>query len=75
MRVTIAGFGAGSDVVTRLPKIWPASGDIGVWTGLSETSLIAEFAFIGFAHLVNVAQEIRGEEPIPQLAISAASDI
>lgn len=54
-----AGFGAGSGVVTRLPEIWPASGDIAVWLGLSGTTLIAVFAFIGFEHLVNVAEEMK----------------
>lgn len=57
--IIIAGFGAGSDVVTRLPEILPASGDIGAWVGLSGTTLIAVFAFIGFEHLVNVAEEMK----------------
>lgn len=57
--IIIAGVGAGSGVVTRLPEIWPASGGIGVWVGLSGTTLIAVFAFIGFEHLVNVAEEMK----------------
>lgn len=57
--IIIAGVGAGSGVVTRLPEIWPASGDIGAWVGLSGTTLIAVFAFIGFEHLVNVAEEMK----------------
>ncbi len=57
--IIIAGVGAESGVVTRLPEIWPASGDIGVWVGLSGTTLIAVFAFIGFEHLVNVAEEMK----------------
>lgn len=57
--IIIAGVGAGSGVVTRLPELWPASGDIAVWVGLSGTTLIAVFAFIGFEHLVNVAEEIK----------------
>ena len=57
--IIIASVGAGSSVVTRLPEIWPASGDIGVWVGLSGTTLIAVFAFIGFEHLVNVAEEMK----------------
>ena len=57
--IIVAGAGAGSSVVTRLPEIWPASGDIGVWVGLSGTTLIAVFAFIGFEHLVNVAEEMK----------------
>lgn len=57
--IIAAGLGAGSDVVTRLPEILPASGDITVWVGLSGTTLIAVFAFIGFEHLVNVAEEVK----------------
>lgn len=57
--IIIAGFGTGSGVVTRLPEIWPALGDVGVWVGLSGTTLIAVFAFIGFEHLVNVAEEMK----------------
>ena len=57
--IIAAGLGVGSDVVTRLPEILPASGDIAVWVGLSGTTLIAVFAFIGFEHLVNVAEEVK----------------
>lgn len=57
--IIIAGVGAGSGVLTRLPEIWPASGEIGAWVGLSGTTLIAVFAFIGFEHLVNVAEEMK----------------
>jgi len=59
MLIIAAGFGVGSEVVTRLPEILPASGDIMVWVGLSGTTLIAVFAFIGFEHLVNVAEEMK----------------
>ena len=54
-----ARFGTGSGVVTRLPEMLPAPGDIAVWVGLSGTTLIAVFAFIGFEHLVNVAEEMK----------------
>jgi amino acid transporter len=57
--IIAAGLGTGSDVVTRLPEILPASGAIAVWVGLSGTTLIAVFAFIGFEHLVNVAEEMK----------------
>jgi len=57
--IIIAGVGAGSGIVTRLPEIWPASGDITMWVGLSGTTLIAVFAFIGFEHLVNIAEEMK----------------
>jgi amino acid transporter len=57
--IIAAGLGTGSDVVTRLPETLPASGAIAVWVGLSGTTLIAVFAFIGFEHLVNVAEEMK----------------
>lgn len=57
--IIIAGLGHGTDVVTRLPEIWPSSGDSAAWMGIAGTSLIAVFAFIGFEHLVNVAEEMK----------------
>ncbi len=57
--IVAAGFGQGSDVITRLPEAWPSSGDAAAWVGLSGTALIAVFAFIGFEHLVNVAEEMK----------------
>ena len=57
--IIIAGLGHGTDVVTRLPEIWPSSGDSTAWIGIAGTSLIAVFAFIGFEHLVNVAEEMK----------------
>ena len=59
MLIIAAGFRAGSGVMTRLPEILPASGDIALWVGLSGTTLVAVFAFIGFEHLVNVAEEMK----------------
>jgi amino acid transporter len=57
--IIVAGFGHGADVITRLPEIWPNAGDSAAWAGIAGTSLIAVFAFIGFEHLVNVAEEIK----------------
>lgn len=57
--IIVAGFGQGTDVVTRLPEIWPAAGDTRAWIGIAGTALTAVFAFIGFEHLVNVAEEIK----------------
>ena len=57
--IIIAGLGHGTDVVTRLPEIWPSSGDATAWVGVGGTALIAVFAFIGFEHLVNVAEELK----------------
>lgn len=57
--IIIAGLGEGTGVLTRLAEILPTSGDIGLWVGLSGTTLVAVFAFIGFQNLVNVAEEMK----------------
>ena len=57
--IILAGFGHGTDVVTRLPEIWPSAGDTAAWVGIAGTTLIAVFAFIGFEHLVNIAEELK----------------
>lgn len=57
--IIIAGFGSGSMLLTRLPEAWPGFDDMSAWVGLSSTTLIAVFAFIGFEHLVNVAEEMK----------------
>ena len=57
--IIAAGFGTGSGVVTRLPEILLTPSDVAAWVGLSGTTLIAVFAFIGFEHLVNVAEEMK----------------
>lgn len=57
--IIVAGLGHGTDVVTRLPEIWPSAGDTKAWVGIAGTALIAVFAFIGFEHLVNVAEEMK----------------
>ena len=57
--IIIAGLGEGTGVLTRLAEILPTSGDIGGWVGLSGTTLVAVFAFIGFQNLVNVAEEMK----------------
>ncbi len=57
--IIVAGLGHGTDVVTRLPEIWPSTTDSGAWIGLGGTALIAVFSFIGFEHLVNVAEEMK----------------
>jgi basic amino acid/polyamine antiporter, APA family len=53
-----AGLSQGSTLVTRLPEMWPGWGLSG-WTGVASTALIAVFAFIGFEHLVNIAEEMK----------------
>ena len=57
--IIVAGLGHGTDVVTRLPEIWPSAGDTTAWIGVAGTALIAVFSFIGFEHLVNVAEELK----------------
>ena len=57
--IIVAGLGHGADVVTRLPEVWPSAGDTAAWIGIGGTALTAVFAFIGFEHLVNVAEEIK----------------
>lgn len=57
--IIAAGFGTGSGVVTRLPEILLAPNDAAAWIGLLGTTVIAVFAFIGFEHLVNVAEEMK----------------
>ena len=37
----------------------PAASDLTIWVGLSGTMLIAVFAYTGFEHLVNVAEELK----------------
>lgn len=57
--IVAAGLLAGPDVVGRLPEMVPDLGDLAVWAGLSGTMLIAVFAYTGFEHLVNVAEELK----------------
>jgi APA family basic amino acid/polyamine antiporter len=57
--IIVAGLGHGMNVFTRLPEIWPSAGGINAWMGVAGTSLVAVFAFIGFEHLVNVAEEMK----------------
>jgi amino acid transporter len=57
--IIVAGLGCQTDVISRLPEIWPSTGDTTAWVGLGGTALIAVFAFIGFEHLVNVAEEMK----------------
>jgi basic amino acid/polyamine antiporter, APA family len=54
-----AGLFEGSSLVSRLPELWPAGTEVGAWTGIAQTSLLAVFAFIGFEHLVNISEEMK----------------
>lgn len=57
--IIISGLGLGADIFMRLPEVWPSLRDSSAWIGIAGTSLIAVFAFIGFEHLVNVAEEMK----------------
>lgn len=57
--IILAGLTRGTEVIVRLPEMWPAAYDTAAWAGLAGTSLIAVFAFIGFEHLVNVSEEMQ----------------
>lgn len=65
--IEIAGLllliGAGSfehgAFVERLPEMLPGFGDPSAWLAVGGTTIIAVFAFIGFEHIVNIAEELR----------------
>ena len=57
--IIAAGLWQGGEFVTRLPEMIPAAGDMAAWTSIGGTTLIAVFAFIGFEHLVNIAEEMK----------------
>lgn len=56
--VAAALFDSGP-LISRLPELWPAAGDLTAWTGVAQTTLLAVFAFIGFEHLVNISEEMK----------------
>ena len=53
-----AGFADGPEIVQRLPEMLPGA-DAAAWMSLGGTTLIAVFAFIGFEHIVNIAEEMK----------------
>lgn len=57
--IILAGMNRGSEVILRLPEMWPTMLDTAAWAGVAGTALTAVFAFIGFEHLVNVAAEMK----------------
>ena len=67
--IVVAGLKIGPAVVTRLPEMLPVTGDVAAWIGLSGTTLVAVFAFIGFEHLVNVAEELKDARRTLPLAL------
>src|SRR5690606_16957175 len=57
--ILTAGAGQDGDVITRLPEMIPSAFDSVAWAAIGGTTLIAVFAFIGFEHLVNIAEELK----------------
>ncbi|HWK65789.1 MAG TPA: amino acid permease [Rhizobiaceae bacterium] len=57
--IITAGAGQDGDVITRLPEMIPSAFDSVAWAAIGGTTLIAVFAFIGFEHLVNIAEELK----------------
>jgi len=53
-----AGLISEDAVLTRLPEMMP-TGDPASWMAIGGTAVIAVFAFVGFEHLVNIAEEIK----------------
>jgi amino acid transporter len=54
-----AGLSNGSTMVVRLPELVPSPTDVSAWVAVGGTTLIAVFAFVGFEHIVNVAEELK----------------
>ncbi|MBX4859316.1 hypothetical protein HJA86_04905 [Rhizobium bangladeshense] len=53
-----AGFSEGVGLIERLPEAWPG-GNPTAWVGVFGAAMIAVFSFIGFEHLVNIAEEMK----------------
>jgi amino acid transporter len=60
--IIAAGLLDSGPLISRLPELWPAVGDLTAWTGVAQTTLLAVFAFIGFEHLVNISEEMKDPE-------------
>ena len=56
--IIAAGLAQGPEIVQRLPEMVPPP-DTDAWVSLGGTTLIAVFAFIGFEHIVNIAEELK----------------
>lgn len=57
--IIAAGLAQGSELFVRLPELVPSADDQAAWLSLGSTTLIAVFAFIGFEHVVNIAEELK----------------
>lgn len=56
--IVLAGASDGG-AVQRLPEMLPPIGAMDPWLSLGGTMLIAVFAFVGFEHIVNIAEEMK----------------
>ncbi|WP_202390147.1 amino acid permease [Tsuneonella aeria] len=56
--IIAVGFANGATEVERIPEMIPSLGDSTAWFAVGGTTLIAVFAFVGFEHIVNVAEEL-----------------
>ena len=57
--IIFSGVAGDGPLISRLPELWPATGNMAAWIGIGQTSLLAVFAFIGFEHLVNISEEMK----------------
>lgn len=57
--IIAAGAGGSGEALARLPEMIPAPGDPAAWLAIGGTTLVAVFAFIGFEHIVNIAEELK----------------
>lgn len=57
--IIAAGAANGEAMLTRLPELIPSPGEVTAWMGIGGTTLIAVFAFVGFEHVVNIAEELK----------------
>jgi amino acid transporter len=57
--IIAAGLPNGTTMIARLPEMIPSPADVAAWVAVGGTTLIAVFAFVGFEHIVNVAEELK----------------
>lgn len=67
--IIFAGVASEGPLISRLPELWPAAGDMAAWTSIGQTALLAVFAFIGFEHLVNISEEMKNPRQTLPLAL------
>ncbi|RYG63443.1 amino acid permease, partial [bacterium] len=56
--IVAVGLANGGAHFERAPEMVPALGDSTAWVAVGGTTLVAVFAFVGFEHIVNVAEEL-----------------